>query len=220
MSLIAKAAWTKTLINLYFFKVESIDNLGEVYLLQNLPATFLKPDVNRKWDLVYLLWTHHWNVEFNFDVCVDSIQFLTHLSKNLISHLHTFDVRFWPIHALMSKILHRSRFRRWVLSVIYAFVWLGVSKPYRLSHRVGAAIQLGHSLSDRQSCPSRHVSPERQKSAPIFFGVGSRLERRKRRADDVVRVDAVAGLRPVQRCLKPWRHWKLFSINIFWSVPA
>ena len=49
--------------------------------------------------------------------------------KNLTSHLHAiiktndfyFDVRFLPISALMSKAIHRSRIRCWVLSVKYAY---------------------------------------------------------------------------------------------------
>ena len=51
--------------------------------------------------------------------------------KNLTSHLHTiirahnfdFDIRFWPISALISKTLHRSQIWSWVLSVIYAYDW-------------------------------------------------------------------------------------------------
>ena len=84
--------------------------------------------------LVYFLhWTHEDhrhtslkvpNVEFNFDVSVRHCLLSTHTSKlnsTLGTHLdamirtnhdYDFSIRFWPISALMSKILHQSRIGR------------------------------------------------------------------------------------------------------------
>ena len=98
---------------------------------------------------IFVLDAYHWNVKFNFDLCVDSFQFLTHTSKtyHLIcnrkntSHLHAiirphqveFNIRFWPISALMLKTKHQSQIWRWVLSVIYAYdhphIWTWLPSP-------------------------------------------------------------------------------------------
>ena len=49
--------------------------------------------------------------------CMESLT--SHLCNIIRTHHFDFDVRFWPISALMSKAMHQSWIQRWVLSVIY-----------------------------------------------------------------------------------------------------
>ena len=75
---------------------------------------------------------YHWKYptsKLDFDVSVRHCLLSTHTLKSnstlgthfdamIRTHHFDFDIRFWPIKALMSNTLHQSQIQRWLLSVI------------------------------------------------------------------------------------------------------
>ena len=122
-----------------FFKEENKNNFWKTLgLLRNLEKSWNTLEfcsMGGKESLNFSLATYRVkvpNVKFNFDVSVRHCLLSTHTSKSnltLGTHLHAlmrthnfdFNVRFWPISALMWITLHRSRILRLLLSVICVY---------------------------------------------------------------------------------------------------